>query len=131
MSQSTAAVYAATKSEASLNSIVDDRHTGFDRETAEVQLWGNGVYFARDASYPEFFGRAAAPAACGDGTMKVLLCLVVTGMSCLGANGLILRDQMRTRKNKYNSFVDSLSSPEIFAVQDGRAAFPAYIIQYH
>ena len=38
---------------------------------------------------------------------------------------------MRTRKDKYNSFVDSLSSPEIFAVQDGRAAFPAYIIQYH
>ena len=66
-----------------------------------------------------------------DGTKTVLLCLVMTGMSCLGGSNVKLYEQMRDGYVKYDSLVDDLSNPEIFVVADGAQVFPAYVIQYH
>jgi hypothetical protein len=112
--------------------IVSDPVRGFTplarkKDDSKITLWGEGIYFARDASYPDSFGFAEmAP----NGTKAVLLCLVMTGTSCLGGNDVQLYQQMRDGYCKYDSLVDDLSNPEIFVVGDGAQVFPAYAIQY-
>ena len=61
---------------------------------------------------------------------EVLLCLVVTGMSYLGDNTFDLLPYRHGTKHRYNSFVDSLSNPEIFVATASPAALPAYLIRY-
>ena len=97
----------------------------------KLALWGEGVYFARDAQYPDDFGFATKSAA--DGTKCVLLCLVLTGHSCLGGADVQLHLQTRNGQGShgtYDSLVDDLANPEIFVVEDGGRVFPAYVIQY-
>merc|ERR1711920_789289 len=90
-------------------------------------LWGPGTYFARDAKYVYDGGF------CGilpDGSKQILLCLIMTGMSCLGdpAHRGIL--PVRHGRHRYNSSVDSLSNPEIWVTQNPGAAYPAYVITF-
>lgn len=94
------------------------------------ELWGAGSYFARDAQY------VAVPpyvATLDSGLKQVLLCLVEIGMPCLATpehvgTGALL--PFRHEKHRYNSTVDSLSNPEIFVVQSGTQALPAYLITF-
>mmetsp|Transcript_41971 Transcript_41971/g.96358 ORF Transcript_41971/g.96358 Transcript_41971/m.96358 type:complete len:743 (+) Transcript_41971:68-2296(+) len=90
-------------------------------------LWGLGTYFARDARYAHDGGFCAMES---DGTLRVLVCLVTGGMSCLGdpkQNGVL---PIRQGHHRYNSSVDSLSNPEIFITQLPGAAYPAYVITF-
>jgi len=90
-----------------------------------ASLWGPGTYFARDAKYVYDGGF------CGvlpDGSKQLLMCLVMTGMTCLGDPthpGVL---PVRHGRHRYNSSVDSLSNPEIFVTQSPGAAYPAYVI---
>lgn len=61
--------------------------------------------------------------------MVVLAC---TGIPCMGAGEQkgILPYRNGQAPFKYNSTVDSLSSPEIFITHQPSAAYPAYIITY-
>ena len=93
----------------------------------ERSLWGKGIYFARDASYSHgFAGRDTK------GRKQMLMCLVVTGVSCLGYKDMPFVSPFvdRDKRHVYNSAVDDLSNPEIFVVPEGRQAMPAYIIHY-
>jgi hypothetical protein len=94
----------------------------------KLTLWGEGVYFARDAQYPNDFSFAKMAAV---GTKNVLLCLVVTGNSVLGGADQQLHLKSRDGFVRYDSMVDDLSTPEIFVVAEGGQASPAYVIQYH
>ena len=94
----------------------------------KLDLWGPGIYFARDAHYPDTFGFSNPSGS--DGTKHVMLCLVVTGTSCLGGLTEKLHLKRRDNHSTYDSFVDSLSDPEIFVVADGAHVCPAYVIQY-
>lgn len=113
-----------------LESIVQDPLSGFQplaAGTRSCPLWGLGTYFARDAKYVSD-GQFCGPAP--DGTRCMLLCLLMTGMPCLGDpehRGVL---PMRRRPHRYNSSVDSLSSPEIYVVQHPGAAYPAYLITF-
>ena len=112
--------------------IVSDPVRGFTplaskSDGSKITLWGEGIYFARDATYPDDFGFARKDA---DGTKHMLLCLVMTGTSCLGGNDVRLHLKSRDGNRKYDSMVDSLSNPEIFVVTDGASICPAYLIQY-
>eukprot|EP00971_Amphidinium_carterae_P247786 4920239-Amphidinium_carterae.1 len=93
-------------------------------------LWGRGSYLARDARYSHDSGFCPQD----DGTMKVMLCLVATGMSCLGAPDHIgvLPQRLAVGNSKfgYNSTVDSLSNPEIFVTPLQGAVYPAYVITF-
>ena len=91
-------------------------------------FWGNDIYFARDAPYSDH-DEWATPGP--DGTKRILLALVITGMSCLGKTGMQLARQLRNVAGHitYDSLVDDLSSLEIFVVKDAHIC-PAYIIQY-
>jgi hypothetical protein len=112
--------------------IVSDPARGFTplarkANDSKITLWGEGIYFARDATYPDDFGFAAKAS---DGTKHMLLCLVMTGTSCLGGNDVRLYLKGRDGHSKYDSLVDSLSNPEIFVVTEGAQVCPAYAIQY-
>mmetsp|Transcript_23733 Transcript_23733/g.75198 ORF Transcript_23733/g.75198 Transcript_23733/m.75198 type:complete len:508 (+) Transcript_23733:1528-3051(+) len=113
-----------------IESIISNPISGFQplmSGSRAQSLWGPGTYFARDAKYvyDGGFCRTAE-----DGTRQVLLCLLMTGMSCLGDpnhKGVL---PMRQGRHRYNSSVDSISNPEIFVLQSPGAAYPAYVITF-
>jgi len=114
-----------------VESIVTNPVSGFQplaSGTRTASLWGSGTYFARDAQYVAGSHFCGPPAA--DGTRKMLMCLLMIGMPCLGDpehRGVL---PFRRKPHRYNSSVDSLSSPEIFVIQHPGAAYPAYLITF-
>lgn len=117
-----------------VGAIVEDPANGFNPLLNERGLFGAGVYFARDATYSwQCPGCCDTCTDAASGDMMVLLCLVSTGMPCVGEEGMRnmpkIHDGLRP-KMSYGSFVDSASNPEIFVVQSGNLAYPAYIIHF-
>lgn len=114
-----------------IDSIVSNPVAGFQplaSGTRNSTLWGSGTYFARDAKYVADGGFCGKPAA--DGTRRMLMCFMMPGMPCLGdpAHKGVL--PFRNRPHRYNSSVDSLSSPEIYVIQHPGAAHPVYLITF-
>merc|ERR1711871_1887104 len=106
-----------------IDSIISDPMSGFKVTLSKTTMWGVGTYFARDAQYPDDHGFGGEPRA--DGSKDVLLCLVVTGMSVLGDESYAIKPYRHGTQHRYNSFVDSLSNPEIFVVNTSNAVLPA------
>eukprot|EP00928_Gymnodinium_smaydae_P030214 TRINITY_DN22526_c0_g1_i1.p1 TRINITY_DN22526_c0_g1~~TRINITY_DN22526_c0_g1_i1.p1 ORF type:complete len:912 (+),score=72.45 TRINITY_DN22526_c0_g1_i1:49-2784(+) len=114
-----------------IESILSDPVSGFQPSapgSSDSALWGSGVYFARDAAH------VASGSSCGppgeDGARQMMLCLLSIGMPCLGdprQRGVL---PYRQKPHRYNSAVDSLSSPEIYILQHPSAACPAYLITF-
>lgn len=108
-----------------IDSIVLDPVTGFQPLASGSRLgtlWGSGTYFARDARYVVESNFCSSK--------KMLLCLLMTGIPCLGdpeQHGIL---PYRQYPHRYNSAVDSLSSPEVFVLQYPGAAYPAYVITF-
>ncbi|CAJ1386161.1 unnamed protein product [Effrenium voratum] len=114
-----------------LESIVSNTVAGFQPLTAGSRgsnVWGSGTYFARDAKYVCEGGFCGKPAA--DGTRQMLMCLLMTGIPCLGDVGHKGVLPYRNKPHRYHSSVDSLSSPEIFIVQHAGGALPVYLITF-
>lgn len=68
-----------------LESIVSCRMAGFQPLAAGSRgslVWGSGTYFAREARYVSEGGFCGKPNP--DGTRQMLLCLLMTGLPCLG-----------------------------------------------
>lgn len=111
-----------------IDAIISDPLNGFKTTLSKTTLWGTGSYFARDAQYPDDHGFFGEPRP--DGTKDMLLCLVVTGMSVLGDEAYAIMPYRNGTNHRYNSFVDSMSDPEIFVVSNSAAVLPAYVITY-
>lgn len=113
-----------------IESIICNPLAGFQPLASGSRLgsvWGSGTYFARDPKYV-FDGHFCQPAA--DGTYQILMCLAMTGVPCLGDpqhKGVL---PFHEKPHRYNSSVDSLSSPEVFVVQHPSAVYPAYLITF-
>lgn len=113
-----------------IDSIVNNPMTGFQPLMSGTRLgsvWGAGTYFARDAKYV-VDSNLCQPAS--DGSRKMLMCLLMTGMSCLGSpehRGVL---PYRRKPHRYHSSVDSLSSPEVFVMQHPGSAHPAYVVTF-
>jgi len=114
-----------------IDSIVNSPVAGFQplaSGTRGASLWGSGTYFARDAKYVAdggFCGQRAP-----DGTRKMLMCLLMTGMPCLGDplhKGVL---PFRQKPHRYHCSVDCLSSPEVYITQHSGAAHAAYLITF-
>merc|ERR1712066_852027 len=114
-----------------IDSIIHNPVAGFQplaSGTRGASLWGSGTYFARDAKYVADGGFCGKPGP--DGTRKMLMCLLVTGMACLGDplhKGVL---PFRRKPHRYHSSVDCLANPEIFVVQQSGAALAAYLITF-
>lgn len=90
-------------------------------------VWGSGTYLARDAKYVAD-GQFCIPRR--DGSRSTLLCLMTIGMPCLGSplhKGVL---PFRQKPHRYNSSVDSLSSPEIYVAQHPGSVQAAYVITF-
>jgi hypothetical protein len=117
--------------EHALESIATNPITGFQpcaSGARNATIWGQGSYFARDAKYVAEGGFCGQPAR--DGSRQMLLCLLTLGMPCLGDpehRGVL---PFRQKPHRYNSSVDSLSSPEVYIIQHPGAAYPAYRITF-
>jgi len=114
-----------------LQSIVSNPVFGFQPSTSGMRnnpVWGPGAYFARDAQYVAGSHFCGPPAA--DGTRQMLMCLLLTGLPCLGDpdhRGVL---PFREKPHRYHSSVDSLSSPEVFVMQHPSSVCPAYLITF-
>jgi len=114
-----------------IDSIIHNPVAGFQplaSGTRGASLWGSGTYFARDAKYVADGGSCGQPAP--DGTRKMLMCLLITGMACLGdpdQKGVL---PFRRKPHRYHSSVDCLANPEVFIVQQSGAAQAAYLITF-
>jgi len=116
-----------------LDLIVEDPLQGFRPSLSPYsprsrRLWGAGTYFARDASYVVGGRFCGAPDL--DGTRKMLMCLLFLGMPCAGDPQHVGSLPYRQKAYRYNSSVDSLSSPEIYIMQHSGAIVPAYVITF-
>mmetsp|Transcript_45730 Transcript_45730/g.106157 ORF Transcript_45730/g.106157 Transcript_45730/m.106157 type:complete len:1040 (+) Transcript_45730:117-3236(+) len=110
-----------------VDSIVSDDISGFKPLMSSAALWGRGIYFARDAQYPDDHRIVRIDER---GVREVLLCLAVTGMAVLGDPSYRMPPQRRQTSHRYNSYVDSLSDPEIFVVNEAVSAIPHYVVRY-
>jgi len=109
-----------------VESIVSNPMQGFQPLIASRQVWGSGTYFARDSKYVSDGGFCLNT----QQGRVALMCLLMTGMPCLGDplhRGVL---PFRVKPHRYNSSVDSLSNPEIYIVQHPAAALPAYVITF-
>lgn len=108
-----------------IDSIISDPLTGFQPTVSGSRLgalFGSGSYFARDAR--QLVENNCCP------SNKMLLCLLMTGIPCLGdplQYGIL---PFRQKPHRYNSAVDSLSNPELFILHHPGAAYPAYLISF-
>lgn len=116
---------------AAVESITSNPMAGFQPLTSGGRVgavWGTGTYFSRDAKYVMDAGFSEAEP---DGSRKMLMCMVMPGMSCIGdpklTSGVL---PYRQKPHRYNSSVDSLCSPEIIIMQHPSSAYPAYVITF-
>lgn len=116
-----------------LDSIVSNPMAGFQplvSGSKNSTLWGSGTYFARDAKYVFDGGFDLTGGRSADGTRRMLMCLLSTGMPCLGDPGHKGVLPLRRPPHRFHSAVDSVSNPEIYVVQHPGAAHPAYVITF-
>jgi len=118
-------------SEAAIDSIVNASVAGFvplAAGTRGATLWGHGTYFARDAKYVADGGFCGKPSP--DGTRRMMMCLLTTGIPCVGDPEHYGMLPLRRKPHRYHSSVDSMSSPEIFITQHSGAAQAAYLLTF-
>lgn len=100
---------------------------GFDWRiygTTSGAAYGNGSYFAKDASYSSSYSRT-------DHVM--FLVRVLVGQYAQGSSGVRLpppRDVAKPMGEKYDSCVDKTNNPEIFVVFQDDQSYPEYLIEY-
>ncbi|CAK0799705.1 unnamed protein product [Prorocentrum cordatum] len=116
-----------------IDSIVGNPMAGFQPLAAGLgsrALWGSGTYFARDAKYVADGGFDLTGGRTADGSRRMLMCLLATGMPCLGDPGHKGVLPFRRPPHRFHSAVDSVANPEIYVVQHPGAAHPAYVITF-
>lgn len=104
-----------------------DMYEGAATPSQSLQAsWGRGYYFVRDAKAANDGNMCPVGP---DGSKRMLMCLFMSGIP-------YMRDDprgeplYRTRSQMYNSWVDSLSNPELWGVKSVEARYPAYLITY-
>jgi poly [ADP-ribose] polymerase 7/11/12/13 len=96
--------------------------------TSTGAIYGNGTYFARDASYSDGGYARTLPT----GQKQLLVVDVVTGVYCKGSGGMNTCPLLPGQKYaRYNSLVNDVTDPVIFVVQHSGQAYPSYLITYH
>jgi poly [ADP-ribose] polymerase 7/11/12/13 len=116
-------------SESALDSIINST-SGFQpllAGSATGAIWGDGTYFARDASYSDSYACRTTL-----GTKKMLAVKVLVGLTTQGKSGLKQMPRLCGGEYVcYHSLVDNVDNPSIFVVQQTGQGYPAYLITYH
>lgn len=111
---------------------------GFDRRYCERGMWGQGTYFAVNASYCHeqgFVHETKAP----EGLVQVFLCKVAVGDSVFvrlgsGTNLKVAPcrpdEEAKFPGQKYDSVLGSTNGSDVFVVYNDYQAYPEYLISY-
>jgi len=125
-------LFHGAKCATALESIIENPVSGFAPQMGHrdggIQLWGFGTYFALHASY-SVNGHYCDGCRDEEDDCMIMLCLVDTGLSCVGEKHIRRLPLTSNKRVAYMSFTDSESNPEIF-VTIGEQAYPAYIIHF-
>ena len=103
---------------------------GFNRSFCgkHATMYGQGVYFARDASYstyPHYSERDA------NGVQSIFLARVVVGEYCLGVKDAVVPGVRDAATHAhYDSTVDNVRDPSIFVTYNDPQAYPEYLVKF-
>ncbi|XP_036374285.1 protein mono-ADP-ribosyltransferase PARP11-like isoform X1 [Megalops cyprinoides] len=94
-------------------------------------LLGNGVYFAKHASYANHFCRNEKHN--GTPSLKaMILARVLVGEFTLGEKGICrVPTKNWTKREFYDSCVDEFAHPKVFVVFDSNQVYPEYVIEFY
>ena len=106
---------------------------GFRKEFVKRAMYGQGTYFARDASYSAdkwggYCGKSGT-------TYKMFVCRVLIGDTFVGNKGITLsswpkKDEKNGNGLMYDCLVDNGINPEIFVIHNDTRAYPMYIVHF-
>ncbi|KAM4626868.1 protein mono-ADP-ribosyltransferase PARP15-like [Discoglossus pictus] len=101
---------------------------GFNRSLcgANATCFGEGTYFARDASYS--CNNTYSPP--HDGLKYVYQAAVVTGKWCMGLGSYKEPPKIENSDVRYNSVVDNVKNPSMFVIFCDDGAYPEYLITF-
>ena len=91
-------------------------------------VYGEGVYFARDASYSNTYA-----ASDNNGFKFMYLTQVLTGEYTVGKQGMLVpppKDPIVSQNIPFDSTVNNQGSPSTFVVYYDSQNYPAYLIKY-
>ena len=108
--------------------------TSFDIKFNRQGLWGRGNHFAVNASYSD----SHAHRAYGTGMKKLLVALVLTGLSCYHEPDRSLtmppycseQDNPSGVRRHYHSVNGVTGGRTVYITYDNNLAYPAYVITY-
>ena len=122
-------LFHGTNSAEAAESIINNSTDGFRpllSGSATGARHGDGVYFARDASYSHSYA-VKLP----NGHRMMLVASVALGRCTKGKKGEKMPPLLpESQYDRFNSFVDNDANPSIFVVQDGSQAYPTHRITY-
>ena len=91
-------------------------------------MYGNGVYFARDASYS---AQSKYSPPDGNGSRYMYLARVLVGEYAAGRQGMITPPAKGSdATDAYDSVVDSPGNPKIFVVFYDSQCYPDYLVTF-
>uniref|UniRef100_G1KJA8 Poly [ADP-ribose] polymerase n=1 Tax=Anolis carolinensis TaxID=28377 RepID=G1KJA8_ANOCA len=106
-------------------------NSGFNRSYAGMHaaVYGNGTYFAVDASYSAHDTYSKPDA---NGRKYMYFARVLVGDYCVGAQGLIVPQPKNTTDptNLYDSMTDNIQKPTLFVTFNDIQAYPEYLITF-
>nr|XP_039256341.1 protein mono-ADP-ribosyltransferase PARP14-like isoform X2 [Styela clava] len=103
---------------------------GFDRGycgSANDVAFGNGVYFAKNASYSNNT-KYATPEKNNERT--IIVANVITGEYQKGTRGMKSAERISSSAEMYNCVVNDTTNPTIFVIFVDAGAYPSYLIKY-
>lgn len=90
-------------------------------------VYGNGVYFARDAAYS---ARGTYSPNDHNNQRHMYMCKVLTGEFAQGKQGLIVPPPKGTSHILHDCVVDNPKDPSIFVIFHDTQAYPEYLVLF-
>jgi len=101
---------------------------GFDKGFSKVAYYGNGVYFALNASYSASKTYSAPDS---QGIQRMYLAFVLVGTFTKGEQGMVAPPPVPNEQHILcDSVVDNVAKPAVFVVFKDNQAYPAYVISF-
>ncbi|XP_053568061.1 protein mono-ADP-ribosyltransferase PARP14 [Bombina bombina] len=112
-----------------LDSVKNVNHNGFNRgfAGANAALYGNGTYFANEASYSSSYSKADS-----NGYKYMYLARVLTGLSCKGEKGMPAPPPKNASDptDLFDSVTDTVDKPSMYVIFSDIQAYPEYLITF-
>ena len=104
-----------------------EHEEGFDLRFGRAGMWGNGNYFAVNASYSNSYAYHLP-----DGTRQMLLAKVLTGYSTeLASDSTLRMPPIRTKETiRYDTVTGHTNGSQVYIAYSNDKAYPFYLISY-